>query len=358
MKTDERNKGRFRAIIAYCRGALCGGLIISGSASAQTGAVKSNLAGARMAPDEIRGFNWADPGDNYQDGPVLPSGLEVTDHYEQAARVAGVVLESFQNAGANTVRLPINPETVTGSWWAGYKGCIDEAGRRGMNVILATWTGAEKNNGRVNDRAAFFKMWDIVIRDYGGQGNIYFEILNEPFGYSRSEWLGVVSGWLKRYPVLPRNRILVGGTGYCENIPAVASSSITRGCLFSVHCYGYWDRKETTSSYWSERLARRVGPYAERTVLTEFGAVMTGGWNYQQDSTTNNAIASVNGICWFAHTNHLGSVYWPGLRDQDHYSMFYRNNDTTALSLNSASGLRLVQYGWCLPSAASLSVKP
>jgi hypothetical protein len=191
-------------------------------------------------------------------------------------------------------------------------------------------------------------MWDTVVSAYNSNPAVYFEILNEPHGYASSDWLGVVSAWLDRYPTVARGRVLVGGTGYCQDIPAVAASPVTQGCLFSVHYYGFWNSGDVSESDWYSNLAGEVGAYTSRTVLTEFGAPMNQGWNYSGSSAGNNGIASVVAFCDFAHNFRFGAIYWPGLRDEDSYSLFTRNNGNTALSLNSSSGLSVLQYAWGL----------
>ncbi len=311
-----------------------------------TGTVSVPSGGSGAAANTFHGFNWADPRDNYVDGPLLPSGITITNNYASAQSIAGVVLSAFSGVGGNAVRIPINPETVIGTWWATYKGAIDEAASLGFKVLVCPWTGSSDNNGLVNDPACASKMWDIVVTDYNGNSNVYFEIQNEPFGYSTANWLSVVTNWLQRYPTVAHGRIFVGGTGYCQNIPAVASSNITAGCLFSVHDYGFWNTNDLTSPGWVSSLSGEVGSYAGSTVMTEFGASMGSGWNYAGGSQSNNQIASIIGFSQYACTNHIGAVYWPGLRDGDSYSMFTRNSSNTALTLNSRSGLDLLKYAW------------
>jgi hypothetical protein len=315
-----------------------------------TGTILVASGGSGAAASSFRGFNWADPGDNFQDGPLLLSDLSVGNNYATVQSVASVVFGAFQNVGANTVRIPINPQTVLGSWWASYKGVIDQAASMGMKVIIAVWTGSSAKNGMVNDTPTFFKMWDTVVTAYNGNGNVYFELLNEPHGYSATSWLNVVSSWLSRYPFVAKGRVFVGGTGYCQNIPAVASSAVTQGCLYSVHDYGFWNSTNFSHIYFYNHLSGEVGAYASRTVLTEFGAPMTTGLNYEGGDQGNSGIASVNGFCDYCHDDQMGSVYWPGLRDGDSFSMFTRVL-TVVLSLNNRSGMNVVQYGWPISSA-------
>ena len=80
--------------------------------------------------------------------------------------------------------------------------------------------------------------------------------------------------------------------------------------------------------------------------MTEFGAPTTAGYNYAGGDQNNNFISSVIGFCDYCQTNRMGAIYWPGLRDGDGYSMFTRNKNTMAMSLNSPSSLDLLKYAW------------
>src|SRR5690349_22104057 len=93
---------------------------------------------AAAATSQFRGVNWADPRDNYADDPVVPSGLSTADSYSTTYSKATAIIRGFQtNLSANTLRLPINPYTVNGSFWASYTGAIDAATASGFRVILS-----------------------------------------------------------------------------------------------------------------------------------------------------------------------------------------------------------------------------
>ncbi len=308
-----------------------------------SGTVSPSSGGSGAAASTFHGFNWADPSDNYIDGPELLSGLSVGQSYATVESVASTVMSPMQSVGANTVRIPINPQTALGTWWSSYKGVIDEATGLGMKVIIGNWTGSG-NAGTVNDLPSFYKMWDTVVSAYNGNSNVYFEILNEPYGYSTSGWLSVVSQWLSRYPTVAHGRVLVGGTGYCQNIPNVAGSGTTSGCLFSCHDYGFWNQSQTSNTWFYNSLSTEVGSYSSRTILTEFGGDMNQGWNYQGGDQGNYQIASVNGFCNYCHATGMGSTYWAGLKQGDWYSMYSLSGST--MTLQSTSGLAVIQYGW------------
>ncbi|MCW3819893.1 hypothetical protein ONA91_36195 [Micromonospora sp. DR5-3] len=72
---------------------------------------------------QFKGANWADPRDNYAEDLLSLSVLSTTDGYATTYTKATGIISGFQNnLGANTMRLPINPYTVNGSYWASYTG--------------------------------------------------------------------------------------------------------------------------------------------------------------------------------------------------------------------------------------------
>jgi hypothetical protein len=299
---------------------------------------------ATAATNSFRGVNWADQRDNYVDGWVIPSGLTSSDGYSTVRTKADGILGGFQQLGANTVRLPINPQSVNSDWWGRYKGAVDSALSRGMKVILSYWE-ADKN-GFVDDTGAWNTMWDRVTGDYGGNGNVYFEPMNEPFGYSLSSWVSLCSGWLSRHSTVPRGRVIISGTGYNDNVTGVGGASALNGTLLSLHFYGFW-ASDTTRSAWTANLSNRLGSYSSRTIIDEAGSPMTTGLDYSaghQDG--NNFTAYLAATTDLARSRQMGIVYWPGLRTGDTYSLTRQSG--SGLAVNNASGMAQVRWGWGL----------
>lgn len=300
----------------------------------------------------ICGANWADARDNYVDGWVIPTGLSSSDNYSTVQSKANTVLDAFQTVlGANTVRLPINPQSVGNSWWDAYKGAIDKASSKGMKVILACWEGTAAKDGKIDDLTQFWNMWNRVIQDYGSNSNVYFEILNEPFGYTLSQWTTICNQWLTTYPSIPRGRILIGGTGYDDNVSGVGADSRFSNCLLSRHIYTWWGNY-TSTSQWESSL-NDVNPYASRTVITEFGAPMSTSKNYSSSINNDAEIAFMQGVTNKIRNSNIGCCYWPGLRGGDNYSIL---NEST-LQTNNVSGIEQLRWAYnttmCNPSLTS-----
>lgn len=329
-----------RTLISAALAACCVGFTtISGPAVA---------APAAVTVGGFNGVNWAAPSDNYSAGNVVPSGLSTSDSYATTYAKATSILHGFQaNLHANTVRLPINPPTVAGTWWSSYRAVVDAATAAHMNVILSYWDKTPSNDGVIDDLSAWSAMWRTITSEYQGNGSVYFEPMNEPYGYTASEWTNIVAQWISTYSAIPRGRIFVSGNGYNDHVTAEGADSRLTGTILSLHYYGYWN-SYTTTSQWVSDFKARIGPYASRTVLDEFGAPMTTGLNYTGPINGNQYIAYLQAVTATVKSLQMGSVYWPGLRTGDSYGMEALHGTGTALSLtnNNASGVTELEQAY------------
>jgi hypothetical protein len=308
---------------------------------------------AAAATSQFRGVNWADQRDNFVDGVLYVSGLGASDTYASASTTASqVVGQLYSITGANTVRMPINEPTVS-SYWSTYTGAIDAALSKGK-VILAYWAHA---NGKPDSTTTFNQMWDTVVAKYGSNANAYFEVINEPYAYSTTDLNNLYNTWLTRYPSVPRGRVILDGAGYATNVAAVGADSRLSSTLIAVHYYSFFvgsPYEDETS--WANGLASMVGSYASRTVATEWGGPMSpGSKNGVSYGTIDYSVPSgsffadyIRGMSSELRTLGMGSVYWPGLRDGDWYSLTSRSGtgSSTKLTLVNASGLTRLQYAW------------
>jgi endoglucanase len=314
-------------------------------------------APAQAATSDFRGVNWADIRDNFVDDTLVLGGLSTSDSYATTQARANGILAGFQNnLGANTVRMPVNYPTVGGSYWASYTGAIDAATAKGMRVILSYWEAASSRDGTVDNTTQFWSMWQTIVSKYGGNSLVYFEPMNEPYGYSDDGWKNVAAQWLSTYPNVPRARIIVSGAGYNQRLTTIGSDSRFDGTLISRHIYQFFDTGRATEDAWRESLRTSVGAYASRVVITEWGAVMTDGRNYDAPATTDTFIPFIRGVAAEARAEGLGTVYWPGVRPNDTYRLQTITGSGTNLSLTttSASGRDQLRYSWGLDGGANV----
>jgi hypothetical protein len=306
---------------------------------------------AHASTAQFRGVNWADQRDNFVNGVLYVSGLSATDTYASAAVVADrVVGQLYTITGANTVRMPVNEPTVA-NYWGTYTGAIDTALAKGK-VILAYWA---YTGGKPASATAFHQMWDKIVARYGSNPNAYFEVINEPYGYSAADLDNAYNDWLTRYAAVPRGRVILDGTGYAQNVAAVGNDHRLDNTLLAVHDYSFFAGYEDETE-WANHIANSIGGYASRTVATEWGAPMgPGSKNGVHYDTIDYSIPSgsffadyVRGVSSELRTLGMGSVYWPGLRDGDWYSMTTKTGTgaNITLSLVNPTGLTRLHYAW------------
>jgi endoglucanase len=321
--------------------AALGVLVSASSASADT--------------SQFRGMNWARKGDNFTTGTLVLDGLSGSDSYATVLAKADAVYASMANLlEVNTVRLPVNTHTVGSSWWTAYRGAIDAATGRGFKVILAYWEDGAASGGRITNMAAFNSMWDTVVAQYGGNDLVHFEPMNEPHGYSASEWLNVAASWVNARPSVPRGRILVGGTGFSQDLRPVCADSRLDGTLLSFHFYTFFYGQHDYAG-WREIAETQLGNCASRAVVTEFGAPMDTGLDYGNPNSSDNFVGYVRAITDTMRDSDMGGTYWPALggkvtagQNYDWYSMFALIGSGTSLSLSirNASGADRLRHAW------------
>lgn len=306
---------------------------------------------ASASTNQFRGVNWADQRDNFVNGVLYVSGLGASDTYSSATAVANqVVGQMYSISGANTVRMPINEPTVSG-YWGTYTGAIDAALSKG-NVILAYWA---HTGGKPTSTTAFNEMWDKVIAKYGGNPNAYFEVINEPYGYSTAGLDNMYNDWLARYRGVPRGRVILDGAGNAQNVAAVGSDHRLDNTLLAVHDYSFFAGYESETE-WANHIAGYIGGYGSRTIATEWGGPMgPGSKNGVHYDTIDYSVPSgsffadyVRGVSSELRTLGMGSVYWPGLRDGDWYSLTTKSGTGAGikLSLVNPAGLTRLRYAW------------
>jgi hypothetical protein len=294
----------------------------------------------------FRGVNWADPRDNYASDELVLSGLTSDMTPQEVTDASTTILTGFEDLlGANTVRIPINPATVTDPWWESYRATIDTARAQGMTVILSYWEADDQKDGFIDDEDAYNAMWDTVIETYAEDEGVYVEPMNEPFGYSPEDWVTTATRFVQTYEEdIPRSRIIVSGSGYNDDVTVVGAAPDLEGTLLSLHFYGFWN-DHTSYDAWYEDLQPRIGEYGPRTLISEAGSPMSVGLNYWGALTDT------------AREQDMGIVYWPGLRTGDSYSMT-RQGDDGSLEVSSETGLALLRWGWGLEDTKPQDTEP
>jgi hypothetical protein len=321
--------------------------------SVSIGILGFSAATATAATNDFRGVNWADERDNFQDGVIYLSGLDSSDTYESASIVADRVVGQFVSLlGSNTVRMPINESTVF-NYWGTYTGAIDKTLEKGK-VILCYWA---PSNGKPSSMSDFYEMWSTVIDRYADDSNCYFEPINEPYGYSSADLCNFYNDFCNYFLKIPKDRMILDGAGYAQNVQLIGNDSRLDGCLLAVHDYSFFGNLSwLTETQWKTHFQNEVGDYSDRTICTEWGCMMSAGI-IDGVSYEKHDYSLTIGDYFFYYCRaissqlrewNMGSMYWPGLRDGDTYSMTVRTGEgeNILLSIVNQSGLDRLKYSW------------
>lgn len=312
--------------------------------------------------NQFRGVNWSDTRDNFQSGVIYLSGITSADNYASALATSENIIGQFvSKLGTNSVRLPINEATAS-TFWETYTGVLDGALKKGR-VILCYWS--KSLGAKPSDMNAYWAMWQKAVTKYGNNPNFYFELYNEPNGYTKADLLSLYEQWLSKFPSIPHGRIILDGTGMAQNIPDVGNDARFKNCLLAVHDYSFW-AFFTSEQQWKDHLKGEVGAYSNRTVMTEFGAPMKPGtrdginYGVQDYSSAPGTyfVAYLRGITSQLRDWKMGSFYWIGLRDNDWYSLTTKSGTgaSAVLTINNQSGLDRVQFSWTDTVATTIPV--
>jgi hypothetical protein len=272
-------------------------------------------------------FNWADAGDNFQTRALLLTGLANTDSYDTVLAKSNAILSGFKTVlGANSFRIPINETTVnTATTWAAYKGIFDAAISQNMKVMVAYWLPPGSNH--VADTTTWNTMWKTVVDAYVSNDLVYFDVFNEPSGYSATAFITLVQQWMTANPTVPANRVVVAGT--TTDIDVNQQGAALPNCLLSLHIY---DSVGNTVAAAQAAVKTHAGPYYNRTIVTEY----VGQSLFMQGITAQMKAYG------------MGSCYWAGLEGTNGAAIAKVNGTGTNLTLtvNNAATLAIIQSGW------------
>ncbi|PYC74980.1 glycosyl hydrolase family 5 [Micromonospora arborensis] len=342
MKRISRSMRRTLIALVAAMTAMVGGVVVVASSP------------ATAATSQFRGMNWAMLGDNFKTTPLVVQGLSMSDSNATVRAKANALYDDMASTmGVNTVRLPINTHTVGTAWWEAYRGAIDAATARGFKVILAYWEDGAASGGRITNLAAWNTMWSTVTNTYGSNTNVYFEPMNEPHGYSSTEWRNVAANWLSYHTSAVPGRVLIGGTGFSQDLRDICNDSRFNSTLLSFHYYTFFYGAMTYDAFRSH-IQTLLGNCASRAVATEFGAPMNDGRNYADAGSTDNFVRYIRAMAQAMRDNQMGGTYWPALGGKtgtigyDWYSMFALTGSGTDLNLTvrNTSGADRIRYAW------------
>lgn len=293
----------------------------------------------------VHGGHWA--ANNVEPlGIMYPNGITSSTTPSQAAAVADTVACDFKSVGINFVRYGVDPATVSGNW-AVTQAAINELISQGMTVDICCfyidWQSG--GTGQIVDMTTWEDMWRTVDGVYGSNSHVYYEPINEPFGYSLAQLESVYSTFLGLGLGKGHGYYILDGTGYADNVTGIGGDATFNSCLLAVHDYPFWDSSFTTEAQWESQLQGEVGSYYSRTIMTEMAAVTTTGLNYGASANDNN-ISFIRGLCNQCRTWGMGFSYYAAEPQPsgNNKMLFY----APGCGVVDPSMVIELQYGWNL----------
>jgi hypothetical protein len=288
-----------------------GGATNSGNTTGSGGTGGSVVVNGGTGPASFHCVNWGDPRDNFVAGHLLLDGITSdTETYAGVTTTASLVLGAFIDIlKANSFRMPINESTALDSWWSSYKAIIDVGIAKGMKVIISYWA-ANKSIGMPADIPTWYSMWKVVTDAYVNNPLVYYDIHNEPHGYTPQAWIAQVNAWIAQFPNVPSQQIIVAGSGWDDNVADVAPSF--PNLMMEVHDYAFNNTNQTTVAAWTSDVLNRLGDATSRTIVGEWAATVT-GVDYSTGVDGDNNKSFVVGVADAIHDNNMGSCWWTGL---------------------------------------------
>ena len=291
---------------------IMGGMSSNGGTTSTTGGTGGSVVvNGGTGSASFHCVNWGDTRDNFVDGHLLLAGITSdTDTYAGVTTKADLVLGAFTDIlKANSFRMPINEPTALDSWWNSYKAIIDVGIAKGMKVVISFWA-KDKSIGMPVDVTRWYSMWKVVTDAYVSNPLVYYDIHNEPHGYTTQAWIAQVAAWIAQFPNVPRKQIIVAGSGWDDNVASVAPSF--PDLMMEVHDYAFNNTSQTSVAAWTSDVMNRLGNASSRTIVGEWAATVT-GVDYSTGVDGNNDKSFVVGVADAIHDNNMGSCWWTGL---------------------------------------------
>ena len=293
--------------------------------------------------------NWADNRDNFVDGHLLLSGITSdTDTYEGVTTKANIVVAAFTDLiKANSFRMPINEPTALDPWWNSYKAAIAAGIAKGMKVIIGFWP-KDKGIGKPVDNTRWYSMWKVVIDAYVSNPLVFYDIHNEPHGFAPAAWVTQVNGWLAQFPNVPRQQIIVAGSGWDDNVGSVASN--WPDLMMEIHNYA--NNGPTTQAGWKSNLLNRLGNAVSRTIVGEWAGQLNEDFTTGIDGNADKSF--IVGTANTIYDNKMGSCWWAGAfapsGGTSGSSLLVQKGtgDTMTFTAQGPAALTYIQHSWGL----------
>jgi hypothetical protein len=314
--------------VAACRGAHSA----EPDARLADALVDTQIDAPQPAPARFAGINFPPTQGTSNAGAFLP-GIYTYDY--TAAQIAAA------NATFTAMRLPINVASANDpATLAKLRSYVDQF--TGQAAILCLFDTTADPSGQPHgdglpDIASFQAAWANIHAAFATYPNVYYEVFNEPFGYSAAtaaqyvaDMEQIISG-----AQLPAAKVILDGVGYADDVASVAGAGWTGDLAY--HFYPNWLSSNRTQSNYSNFVQGKLAGLSSRVWITEFGAALDDSNTCYETYIDNTASPSADvdalrglddAVRAFRSANQPihGAFFWHGWNNGDSYDYWATAN--------------------------------
>lgn len=285
----------------------------------------------------VRGAMWASAGGEPYN-IVYPDGITSSTTPAQAAAVADSVSADYRDVGINFIRIDVDPITISSNWPV-VQAYVNELVTNGLFVDICG--SYNTTNNVLVDLTNWKAMWQTIDGVYKNNNSVYYEPLNEPYGYNLSGLTNVYSAFLNSYGIQKGHSFIILQSGGSDaTVPAIGA--VFTDCTLAFHIY--WGPIFTNESGWSNQVANKAGVCANRCIVTEYGALTQTGLNYQDASSGNtDYIPYLRGVTGEFRALPMGSMWFPAHSPLQNNKRIFNG---IGGDIFNRSALNRMQYGW------------
>lgn len=253
---------------------------------------------------QVSGANLYDSNGNiFQLKGVSTHGLSWFPEY-----VNREAFSSLKNFGVNTIRLAMYTSEYNGYCNGGNKEDLKKLVMQGVNLatelgmyVIIDWHILSDGNPNTykNDAITFF---DEMSRTYASQGNVLYEICNEPNG--GTSWSEIKSYAEEIIPVIRKNDadaiIIVGTPTWSQDVDLVSQSPLDsnhyRNILYTLHFYAGTHKDDLRNKF------QKAYENGLPMIVSEFSICDASGNGYNDTTSANQWMELLNshGISYVA----------------------------------------------------------
>lgn len=253
---------------------------------------------------QVSGANLYDSNGNiFQLKGVSTHGLSWFPEY-----VNREAFSSLKNFGVNTIRLAMYTSEYNGYCNGGNKEDLKKLVMQGVNLatelgmyVIIDWHILSDGNPNTykNDAITFF---DEMSRTYASQGNVLYEICNEPNG--GTSWSEIKSYAEEIIPVIRKNDadaiIIVGTPTWSQDVDLVSQSPLDsnhyRNILYALHFYAGTHKDDLRNKF------QKAYENGLPMIVSEFSICDASGNGYNDTTSANQWMELLNshGISYVA----------------------------------------------------------